>query len=136
MKHDLNNMMIGTAGELRVMSELILNGFNPAKSYLDDGVDIILSNGARIQVKTAMYKQKMVHGGRCYRFQLRKSDRKKRAKISAYSDFLIGYIIPETAFFVIPTNVIDTFTCLSFTMNKNMKSKYSKYLNNWNLLKR
>ena len=128
--------MIGTAGELRVMSELILQGFNPAKSYLDEGVDIILSNGIRIQVKTAMYKQQHLRGGRYYRFQLRKSDRKKRANISEYSDFLIAYVIPETAFFIIPVDIIAHFTCLAFSMNKNMKSKYSQYQNNWGLLRK
>ena len=131
----LNNMMIGTAGELRVMAELILQGFNPAKSYLDNGVDIILNNGVRIQVKTAMYKQKTICS-KCYRIQLRKGNRKKRADISTYADFLIGYVIPENAFFVIPTNILKGMNCLAFTMKPNMTSKYKKYINNWDLLRR
>ncbi len=126
--------MIGTAGELRVMSELILKGFNPAKSYLDDGVDIILSNGIKIQVKTAMYKQKLVKGGSSYRFQLRKGNRKKRANLSTYADVFIGYIIPENTFFIMPAKMLDKLTCLSFSMNTNMKTKYKKYINNWGLL--
>lgn len=31
---------LGLAGELRVMSELLLRGHNPAKSYLEDGADL------------------------------------------------------------------------------------------------
>ena len=43
---------LGLAGELRVMSELLLRGHNPAKSYLENGADIILDNGTRIEIKT------------------------------------------------------------------------------------
>ena len=132
----LHNRAIGTAGELRVMSELIMKGFNPAKSYLDEGVDIILNNGVKIQVKTAMYKQKNVKGGRCYRIQLRKGHQKGKLKLSRYVDFIIGFVIPENTFFIIPAKLIDGFYCLAFSMNKNMKSKYIKYIDNWEILRK
>ena len=44
---------IGLAGEFRVMSELLLRDFNPAKSYLENGADIILDNGLKLEVKSA-----------------------------------------------------------------------------------
>lgn len=46
-------LKLGEAGQLRVMSELILRGHCPYRPVVDDhGVDILLSNGLRIQVKT------------------------------------------------------------------------------------
>ena len=41
----MDNSRLGLIGELKVMCELLLLGYNPAKSYLDNGVDLILENG-------------------------------------------------------------------------------------------
>ena len=48
----IGSSRLGLIGELKVMAELLLLGYNPAKSYLDDGIDLILDNGLKIQVKS------------------------------------------------------------------------------------
>jgi len=51
-KHRMDTRKIGKAGEYRVISELLLRGWNPMLASIDDGVDIILDNNKTIQVKT------------------------------------------------------------------------------------
>lgn len=128
----MNNTAIGLAGEFRVMSELLLRGYNPAKSYMDNGVDIILENGNKIQVKTATKKLKNNRSSG-YRFNLTRGEKKKKLDFSLF-DFLICAIPSENAFFIIPSNEIKDKTGMVFTMNDNMKTKYNKYLNNWKVL--
>ena len=45
--------MIGKAGELRVRAELLLRGLSCAVFDQDTGIDIVLENGKKLQVKTA-----------------------------------------------------------------------------------
>jgi len=44
---------IGERGVLKVIDELLARGLSPYRPVVDDGVDIMLSSGLRIQVKTA-----------------------------------------------------------------------------------
>ncbi len=58
-------LMLGKAGEFRVISELILKGHSPALVCCDNGIDIVLENGYKIQVKTSrkIYKSKKSGSG-------------------------------------------------------------------------
>ncbi len=135
----MNNQALGLAGELRVMSELIMHGFNPAKSYLDNGVDIILENGTKIQVKTCNSVKKRVgvkQTTELYVFNLGKGNKKKKVKVSSYADFLICFIPKKDLFFIIPANDVGNTTSLSMTIKKGLQTKYHKYINKFNLLRR
>lgn len=139
-----SDLEIGKAGEFRVISELILRGFSPALICCDSGIDIILENGKRIQVKTATktsgsYKKQLCE---TYNFSLYHG---KKGNILNYNfDFLICWIIPKNAFYIIPIrNIVDRKTiCINIKdevfysriCGKIVLSKWSIYKNNWDLL--
>ena len=133
---------IGLAGEFRVMSELLMRGFNPAKSYLEDGADIILNdNGLRIEVKSShrchiMDKQRDVEKGykwrKAYLFSL-KGGARKRQSTNSY-DILIAWCIDDDCFFVIPSSVITAESIGLVDISDNGRGKYIPYKNRWDLL--
>ncbi len=87
---------IGLAGEFRVMSELLLRKHNPAKSYLDDGCDLLLENGLKLQVKSRHLKhdgQKNKRYAFCFRGQ---GYYKKLPKNRNNIDFIICWGILES----------------------------------------
>jgi hypothetical protein len=98
----IGTVELGRAGELRVASELILRGFNPSLVLLDNGADIILENGTKIQVKTCGSLSK---NNRCnkerYKFLLRRGDGK--IKYTNECDYFILWCIDDNYFKVLPT---------------------------------
>lgn len=131
---ELSSTAIGAAGELRVMSELMLKGFNPAKSYLDNGIDLILENGKTIQVKTShksLYtKLKREQPTLKYQFAFQNWKNKKHNLIV---DIIICWAIEDNIFFIIPKADINAVG-LSFTPSWS-KNKLNPYINNWKILK-
>jgi extradiol dioxygenase family protein len=129
---EINTTTIGAAGELRVMSELMLKGFNPAKSYLDNGIDLILENGKKIQVKTSrkLLKHcgvKSKHYGYFFSFQDWKN-KKRELNI----DFIICWCIEDNIFFIIPKAELKAVG-LSFIPSGN-ENRLRKYIDNWSVL--
>ncbi|KKN73821.1 hypothetical protein LCGC14_0396230 [marine sediment metagenome] len=134
MGTQLNNA-IGVAGELRVMSELLLRGHKPAKSYLEDGVDILLPNGLGIEVKSAHRCHLIVAEGRkprsTYLFTLKGGGRKMPQNLQE-CDFLVLWCIDEDYFLIIPK--ADIKTTVVAVDKLTPLSKYAKYKNRWDLL--
>jgi len=118
----------GAAGVFRIMSELILRGYSPYLPGADDhGVDIMLSDGTRIQVKTAhlsdekrSYKYRgevQISPSRLYHFNFgtRSGYRKnlpittlrREKRCSEEIDFMILFGIEESRFWVIPSFLLD-----------------------------
>lgn len=101
--------LVGKAGEYRVMSELILRGHFPMTPPVDNGTDIVLENGFRIQVKTSHLNQKK-HASYplgLYRFELMETGyRAKYQNVirdwTKRCDFLVLWCIDEDRFFVLP----------------------------------
>jgi hypothetical protein len=122
--------MFGLAGEFRVMSELLLRGYNPAKSYLENGADLILMNGIRIEVKCA-HKLNRESG---YSYNV-KCGHAGRRRTLPDCDFIICWCIDDEAFYIIPFVKIKKLTSLALP-SKGRKSKYSCYKENWDLLRR
>ena len=114
-----------------VVAELLVRGLRPYRPVVDDhGVDILLDNGARLQVKsTTLWKYKYDRTGKrshrvdpVYRFSLL-TDMQKRhgaAKLratgngsrrslaySSFADFFILCGIEERRFWVVPTCIVD-----------------------------
>ena len=121
---------LGIAGELRVMSELMLRGYNPAKSYLDNGIDIFLDNGKKVQVKTSLRKIDN-HRSICYRLNLQIGGKgNRRVALENKFDFLIGFLPLEDSFYIIPSKELGERTSLNILLN----GKFAQYKNNWEIL--
>jgi hypothetical protein len=120
------NLQIGEAGVLRVMSEMLIRGYNPYRPAVDDhGVDILVRGGVRVQVKTSQLNEvtkKYVNAGartavtkKIYQFGLRRESwdqRTRKVKRSArfYSqevDFLIFVGLDESRFWIVPSFLVD-----------------------------
>ena len=127
----MNRNKIGLAGELRVMSELLLRGHNPAKSYLEDGADLILENNLRVEVKSA--HRVKTGGARFYYFTLRSSSGHKKQQELADCNFIVFWCIDDDVFYIIPRAYIEKNVCFT-DVSANAKHKYACYLNKWELL--
>lgn len=124
---------IGLAGEFRVMAELLLKGHNPAKSYLEQGADIVLENGLRIEVKSGHRCHSNISGKyhttrNNYSFVLKRA----QARSLETCDFLILWCMDDDCFFIIPVGVI-TGTCIGIA-TISPKFKYFSYKDKWELL--
>ncbi len=110
------------------MSELLLRGHNPAKSYLDSGADIVLDNGFRIEIKS-------VHCCRAqrgvYNIQFFSGHARRTTRPTGF-DFVIVWCIDDDVFFVIP---IDELPGSKFSLYPNsIKSRFSRFKEAWHLL--
>jgi len=128
---NINTTTTGAAGELRVMSELMLKGFNPAKSYLDNGIDLILENGKKLQVKTSHkllrnLKRKASYG---YGFSLQ-DWKNRRHKLNI--DFIVCWCIEDNIFLIIPKTELNATRIYFVPSWKN--SHLRRYINTWDLL--
>ncbi len=124
---------IGLAGEFRVMSELLLRGHNPAKSYLENGADIVLENSIKVEVKSAhRLPQKRTSS---YLFNLRRKDRKGIQNLDN-CDFVVCWCINDDSFYIIPKSVITSTSIGIYNLSSDSKSKYTSYKDKWELLKR
>jgi len=130
--------IIGRAGELRVQSELLLRGINSAMVAVDNGCDLILYNGKKIQVKTSRLRPKGKYfftfmSGTVWR---KNGHRVKTPQDLSEVDFVICWCVEDNWFFIIPTYEV-TSVALGIFRGKfpnKTKSKYAKYLNKWELL--
>ena len=135
----MNNLKLrnklGLAGEFRVMSELLLRGHNPAKSFLEEGADIILENGLRIEIKCGhrCNAQKGIYEQNNYLFSFCGGHKKQYSTLGD-SDFVILWLLDDDCFLIIPSDKI-TGNCVG--INKlSPKLKYISYKDNWALLDR
>ncbi len=119
----------GQAGVYAVASQLCLRGMNPMFPAVDDGVDLMLSNGIRLQIKTArLIHPKLYvpgntgsrggrqagyrHGG-AYCFGLRRGEwlpkEKKYQRVKRgygeVADFFVLWGIDEDRFWIVPTSI-------------------------------
>ena len=128
---------IGLAGEFRVMSELLMRGHNPAKSYLENGADVILENGKRIEIKcSTKYPSTRRKDGRIagekYVFTLAGGNRKKQSLDNV--DFVICWAIDDNIFYIIPSKVITGIAVSITDISSNAKNRYAPFRDNWALL--
>jgi hypothetical protein len=124
---------IGQAGEYRVMSELLLRGFNPGISAVDNGWDILLENGNKIQVKTARKNDG-------YKFTFKSGKQKIRdGKVSrpkldlARIDFLVCWAVDDNFFLIIPSRSMQKYSTISIHSVESIR--YHQFINNWDLLR-
>lgn len=138
--HRFSNYL-GSAGEYRVASELLLRGFNPAIRAVDTGIDIVLENGLTIQVKTTSgpTSNEKDRPSR-YQFGLSNTTYKKGKMIKTVSklkaDYFVVWLVDIDRFYVIPRSELEgrvTIQLNPLCLGKKT-STYSKYLDAWDLL--
>jgi hypothetical protein len=123
-------LLIGLAGEYRVMSELLLRGHNPSKSYLAAGPDIVLENGFRLEIKS---KHRHRDKSGPYEVQFFSGHTRRNVRPTGF-DFVIVWCIDDDAFFIIP---IDALPASSFGLwPDSKKSRYSRFKEAWHLLEK
>lgn len=127
--HDF--IRIGRAGEYKVLSELIRKDFEPYKPCIDNGVDFLLDNGLRIQVKTSeniqqVLSKRQINPTPAYYFNLYEK--------TENVDIVICHILGTNDFFIIPKKDLKSNKIIRIP-TKNKKSYYYNFLNNWLVLR-
>lgn len=116
------NLLQGQAGVYRVASELMLRGYNPCFPAVDHGVDILIDEGVRIQVKSAhvRFHSKVFPDG-AYWYKLHQAAyvsgnntiHKSRARIySEFCDFVVFWGIEGNYFWIAPSATFDGVSCV------------------------
>ena len=147
----------GQAAVWRVASELAMRGHVPFFPGLDVGVDLVMDNGLRLQIKCATLGQRHKIGVKAnvgYFFNLRRgcwdSSRKqytgpKRRSYAEIADFFVLWAITENRFFIVPTSRKQTtiWFCGRDTVNNSWnrslmdrltKERIAAYEDRWDLL--
>lgn len=157
MEYTNNAPLIGKAGELRVRSELMFRGISVAVFDFDDGSDMILKNGKKLQIKTSLkpyyskssYSWRYSFTVRQYQFRKGVSGKYKRKYTRKnYDDigFFVFYCVKDNLFFIVPEKEIGEKVSFalptpdqlrSYKIHKKYisNSKYEKYKDNWEILK-
>lgn len=132
----MNNLNIGKAGEYRIISELLLRGHLPCLSIVDNGIDIILENGKTIQARTI--SKGSLTDKDAYTCPLTTAKYVKDKQVKCFekkSDFYIFWLLDIDKFYIIPKIDLVNTSCIALRPKSNA-SKYSKYYENWNQLKK
>lgn len=120
------NLLVGQAGVHRVASELQLRGVGVFFPSVDTGVDLILDNGIRVQVKAASIRVRTrssknvdVKFPPAYWFSLGWSQQGNRHRpvkrprdFSEEVDYVVLWGIDEDRFWVVPASHLDGHACL------------------------
>jgi hypothetical protein len=121
------NHRVGKAGEHAVASQLLLRGADVYFPSYDYGVDLLTSNGCRIQVKSAHLnasaKMIDVHGEGTYSFGMTRTKRlavsrdraelRKKLKPSEFCDVVVFWGIDQNRFWIIPASLADGTQCFN-----------------------
>lgn len=132
------NLLTGQAGVYRVISELMLRGTNAYLPVVDVGVDLILGNGLKVQVKAARLrtqkyktKGKVYIVGPAYFWSLNCSQKgnshkyvKRPILYSEQVDYMVLWGIDEDRFWIVPASIVDDAGILTiYTKDSNTKYK-------------
>jgi predicted Zn-ribbon and HTH transcriptional regulator len=140
---------LGTAGEYRVISELLSRGYSIFNPIIDNGCDLYIGGFKGIQVKTAKsYNATTPYIHKSYNFNLKASKQPNYLEGEEHHvkshdlngvDYIILWAIGD-GFYIIPADKIRGSMSLQFTADhdKRTKVKWSQwipYKNNWDVLK-
>lgn len=140
----------GAAGVHAVCAQLCLRGMTPCMPSVDDGVDIYLTNGIKLQVKCGRLRNHPGFPSGAYCFDVRKGWKRKGHEIvdntqaardrnyDGIADFVVFWAIDESRFFVVPPSDIDqTFWIRPLrvvSLVRERKMKITEYEDAWHLL--
>ena len=132
----LETYVVGKAGELMVMAKLLLLGHRVAQELVDDGTDIVLGNGLKIQVKTTnVFRKNEKQILQIGIGTTRKSRINGVIDYHSYAkkaDYLIVCSIITDEYFIIPREVAVGHKTLSISPGN--KNGLYKYKDKWELL--
>jgi hypothetical protein len=110
----------GQAAVYQVASQLLMRGVNVSFPAIDDGVDLIVESGVRIQVKsTRLYNghKNYPHGAYCFHFTrwtrsahvkyLRGEKVDRRLRFSDRSDVVVLWGVDQNRFWIVPALELD-----------------------------
>jgi len=116
MKRAFTTHSQGMAGVYAVASRLCLLGHTPFFPSVDFGVDMMLDNGLKLQVKCGHLRQHPGYKQGVYSFDIRKAFKivghtvykhQKERTYAGTCDFVIFWAIEENRFFIIPAGSIN-----------------------------
>jgi hypothetical protein len=120
----------GEAAEAAFLSKTISLGFEVAKPWGDSApFDFIVNSGPkswRVQVKSAYEKR--------HRRYTVKASGDKVAYTQNNIDFLVAYVVPENAWYVLPIAAVDGRAGLWFYPHQGSKSRFERYREAWCLM--
>ena len=106
----------GQAGVYAVCAQLCLRGLTPCMPAVDDGVDLMLTNGLKLQIKSGMLRTQPGFPFGAYCFDVRKGWKRKGKEIitnlrertyEGIADFVVFFGVDEQRFFVIPPSELN-----------------------------
>lgn len=141
----------GQAGVYATASRLSLLGHTPYFPSVDYGVDLMLENGIRLQVKSAKLRNHPGYQYGAYSFDIRKSYlvlnpgkiyRETRSRTyKGIVDFMVFWCIDENRFFVVPAAEVTKTVWVSARGNylcrrkkQNHATNIASYEEAWHLL--
>ena len=130
---NFNNKHRGELAELFFMRKAATLGFAVAKPWGDsEPYDVIVRSGKllwRVQVKSVKSKC-------CNRkyYQVTPVNSRKLPYSPEDIDFLVAYIFPEDAWYVLPVGMVENRTALYITPNSK-RSRYEEYREAWDLMR-
>jgi len=144
-KYNVNSLLLGKAGEYRVSSELILRGHTIYLPGVDDGIDVIIDDNIKIQIKCGQKRERKQKDTTVYSFNVRASqynyhhDKKPKPHLLKNVNYVICWAIDDDEFYIIPADKIRGTITISFTADddRRTKVKWNKwypYRNAWQLL--
>ena len=133
----LTTISIGKAIEFRVVSELLLRGHEVYLATADSGVDLILGNGKKLQVKGSNKGAKGHSHYERYTFSF-KTWHKRGKKYTTHElegvDFVICWAIQDNLFYIIPAELIRGKYSVRVKPSSQSQSLLTPYQDKWELL--
>ena len=126
MPNRLERLLVGKTGELKVFAKLMEYGTIPYVPLVDEGIDCILKNGKKIQIKTVRTKRDPQW------FQIQ--------NLIPKDDLFIVCVDAHEQFWIFPSQVFAENATSSrgiFDLNLKSKGRYEKlkhYKDAWSLL--
>jgi hypothetical protein len=135
-ERELTTKELGEMVELRLMFKGAEEKFRVLKPWGDSApYDVGFDNGKRIwRVQVRSARTLTLSDFYWIRTQARHEGKERPYKKSDI-DFLIAYVIPFDAWYVIPVRAIGRVKGIGLAPHRQSKSKYEKYRETWELMK-
>jgi len=150
MKKAFQKHLDGMAGTFAVCEQLCRYGHTPFMPSVDFGVDVMLDNGLKIQVKSGRCRNHPGYSNGVYAFDIRRGWTRVKGEIVAHPkdrdyrdscDFVIFFGVDERRFFIIPSVEINSHAIWiprrgnrEFKRAKSIAKSMMKFEDAWHLL--
>lgn len=150
MKRAFQKHLDGMAATFAVCEQLCRYGHTPAIPVVDFGIDVMLDNGLKIQIKSSKCRAHPGYSNGVYAFDLRKGWTRVKGEIVGHPvdrdyaeicDFVVFFGVDERRFFVIPVGAIERHAIwiprrgnAEFKRVKSIAKSMMQYEDAWHLL--